>query len=89
MLCAYVIECMSAAMDMSIQTLSRYHMKKLIAVIVAAALSEGKGRLEQAALLGGQSVGGNLCLGEPECARVVRGGHERSSPQSRQGDCSP
>lgn len=39
MQCARVIECMSAAMDMSIQLLSRYHMKKLIAVIIAAAFA--------------------------------------------------
>jgi hypothetical protein len=55
-------------------------------IIVAATLPEGKGRLEQAALLGCQSVGGNLCLEEPACARVVRGGHEKSSLQSRQGE---
>ena len=53
-------------------------------VIVAAALPEGKGRLEQAALLGRQSLFGNLCLGEPACAGRVRGGHEKSSLQSRQ-----
>jgi flagellar basal body L-ring protein FlgH len=39
MLLAGVIESMSAAMDMSIQLLSRYQMKKLIAVIIAAAFA--------------------------------------------------
>jgi hypothetical protein len=55
-------------------------------VIVAAALPEGKGRLEQAALLGRQSLLGNLCLGEPRGATTVPAEHEESSLQSRQGE---
>ena len=55
-------------------------------VIVAAALPEGKGRLDQAALLGRESLFGNLCLGKPRCASVVRGDHEKSSLQPRQGE---
>src|ERR1700732_1109705 len=55
-------------------------------VIVAAALPEGKGRLEQAALLGRKSLFGNLCLGEPTGASAVRGEHEESSLQPRPGE---
>ena len=39
MRCAYVIELMSAATDIFNQLLTRYHMKQLIAVIIAAAFA--------------------------------------------------
>jgi hypothetical protein len=51
-------------------------------IIVAAALPEGKCALQQAALLGGQSVFGNLRLGEPLCKSAVRSTHEEFSMTS-------
>ena len=58
-------------------------------VIVAAALPEGKGRLEQAALLGRQSPFNNRCLGKPGGVGAVRGGHESSSLNPGRENCSP
>jgi hypothetical protein len=55
-------------------------------VIAAAALAEGKGRLQQAALLGRQSIGNKRCLGEPLLERTVRRCHEESSLEFGQGE---
>src|SRR5207245_10246621 len=54
-------------------------------IIVATALPEGKRVLQQAALLGRESVSGNLRLGKPLCKSAVRGNHEKSSAASCQG----
>ena len=48
-------------------------------VILAAALLEGKRRLQQAALFGGQSIFSNLHLGKPLAQSAVRGGHDQYS----------
>ena len=50
-------------------------------VIVAAALAEAQGRLQQAALLGRQSLFGNLRLGKPLSVSAVRGSHEKILPE--------
>src|SRR6202035_1207171 len=53
-------------------------------IIVATALPKGKRVLQQAALLGRESVSGNLCSGKPLCKSAVPGTHEKSSMTSCQ-----
>jgi len=55
-------------------------------IIVAAVLPEGKGALQQPALLRRQSSFGNLRLGKPLCESAGRGTHEKSSMTSCQGE---
>ena len=55
-------------------------------VILAAALLEGKRRLQQAALFGGQSIFSNLRLGKPLAQSAVRGGHDQYSVTPCQGE---
>jgi hypothetical protein len=64
--------------EMAEQTLGR--------VIGAAALPKGKSRLQDTALLDGQPVGRQLCLGEPWCEVAVRSGHGKSSLTGGQGE---
>ena len=60
--------------------------EQAVGVVIGATTSpESKGGLEHTALLGGESVGGDLRLGEPTGTSVVRGRHEKSSPESRPG----
>ena len=49
-------------------------------VILAAMLPEGKRRLQQAALLGRQSLLDNLRLRKPLCKSTVRGAHKEILP---------
>lgn len=55
-------------------------------IIVAALLPKGKDGLQQAALVGRQSLFGNLRLRKPLCKSAVRGTHEKSSLTSCQGE---
>src|ERR1022692_4521647 len=54
-------------------------------IILAAAFPESERVLQQAALLGRQSVFGDLRLGKPSCECTVRGNHEKSSLTSCPG----
>src|SRR5262249_39010993 len=54
-------------------------------IIVATALAESKGVLQQAALLGRQALFANLRLGNPLGKSAVRGNHEKTSlPRARE-----
>jgi hypothetical protein len=54
-------------------------------IILAALLPEGKDSLQQAALVGRQSMFGNLRLRKPLYKSAVRGTHDESSLTSGQG----
>src|SRR3954470_23046061 len=54
-------------------------------VVVPAALAEVEGRPEQAALLGGESLGGELGPGQPVAEGVGRGRHGGASRTAYQG----